>query len=269
MPPVVAAVAAIGSALSAASMAIGGAVGLSGIAAGVVGGSLVGAALGAATSAIVGGDIKKGALLGAIGGAVSGGFAGAKALETAKTAASGFSGAASNADKFSLAAMPEQIGGLGAQAGAGTTGAYTLGGEGILSSMAQIGDQVAPLAGQAAGVAGQAGGVSPDMAAFLQVMKESSANQTKWMMGTEAVKMGAGALLDTSKDDALELQRRAIEAQKVDLTGVNAPNVRGRFEGTNQTGSVSSSLGRLREQGLLGGADNLNGRRINYATRTA
>jgi hypothetical protein len=160
--------------------------------------------------------------------------------------------------------MPEQIGELGAQAATGATGAYSLGADGIIGS---ISSQVAPLTGQAAigqlaGGAGQVvGNTSSDMAKFLSTMKETAATQTKWTAGTEAVKLGASALLDDSEDNALKLQREAIAAQQVDLTGVNNPNVQGRLAGTTQTG-VASSLGRLREKGLMGDSGNL-GRRIN------
>lgn len=277
MAPVVAAVAAIGTALGSASVAIGAAVGLIGVPAGIVGGVVVGGVLGAATSAIVGGDIKKGAILGAIGGAVSGGFAGAKAIETAKLASSGASAssaagsaASSSLGGASLAAMPEQLGALGAQTAAGSTGGFSLGADGIIGSMTQIGDKVAPLATSAANTVGQAGAAvgssGNSMAAYLSTMKEIGASQAKWMAGTEAVKMGVGALLDDGENDALQLQREAIESKKIDLSGVDVPRMQGQFGGATETGGVASSLGKLRQKGLLGG---YTGGGYDYAKRTA
>lgn len=278
MAPVAAAVAAIGTALGSASVAIGAAVGLgSGVLGGVVGGAVLGGVLGAATSALVGGDIKKGALLGAIGGAVSGGFAGAKAIETAKLASSGASGssaasagsaASSSLGGASLAAMPEQLGALGAQTAVGSTGGYSLGADGIIGSMTQIGDKVAPLATSAANTVGQAGAAvgssGNNMVAYLAAMKEVGASQSKWLAGTEAVKMGVGALMDDGEDDALRLQREAIESKKINLSGVDVPRMQGQFGGASETGGVASSLADLRNKGLLGGAG-----RYDYAKRTA
>lgn len=275
MAPVVAAVAAVGSALSATSIAIGSAIGLTGVAAGIVGGAVVGGVLGAATSAIFGGEIEKGALFGAIGGAVAGGFSGANSINAANSAASGASAGASGASSgalggASLTAAPSQ----GAVFGqlSGSTG-YSLGADGILAGASQIADKVAPAA-SLVGHAGEIGSVignsaSSDMAAFLTATKEASIAQTKWMAGTEAVKMGASALLDDKEDDALKLQREAIAASKIDLEGVRPQRVQGRFSGTTQAGSVSSYLNKPEKQGLLGGYQYLGGRGYDYAKRTA
>jgi hypothetical protein len=134
--------------------------------------------------------------------------------------------------------------------------------------MTQIGDKVAPLASSAANTVGQAGAAvgssGNSMAAYLSTMKEIGASQTKWMAGTEAVKMGVGALMDDGEDDALRLQREAIESKKINLSGVDVPRMQGQFGGASETGGVASSLADLRNKGLLGGAG-----RYDYAKRTA
>ncbi len=272
MAPVVAAAAAVGSALSTASMAIGAAIGLgTGIAAGVVGGVIVGGVLGAATSAICGGDIEKGAIFGAVGGAVAGGFAGANSIAAAQNAAAGAtSGAASTAasgmgSAAALGAAPEAFSFAPSMAGAGPLGSagYSLGGEGILAGIQQAGS------GFGAGMAGAAGQVglvgaktTSDMASFLAATKEAAASQTKWMMGTEAIKMGAGALLekeDTSAQDALNLQQQAIDSKKIKLSGVEVPRAQAGLAGAAEAGGVASSLANLRNKGLLGGTAGLLG----------